>query len=53
MTSCGKIAKGPIGHVMDLGLYPSCSGLSLKVINRSNIIIFLFSEIKSGGNIKI
>ena len=52
MAYCGKIAKGLIGLVMALGLCPLSSGLSFKVINRGNIIIFLFPKRRSGGKIK-
>lgn len=53
MAYCGKIAKGLIGLVMALGLCPLSSGLSFKVINRGNIITFLFPNRRCGGKIKI
>ena len=37
---------------MALGLCPLSSGLSFKVINRGNLIIFLFPKRRSGGKIK-
>ena len=49
---CGKIAKGLIGLIMALGLCPLSSGLSFKVINRGNIITFLFPNRRCGGKIK-
>lgn len=44
---CGKIAEALIRHIMVLGLYPLHSGLSLKVINRSNVMILLFLKVNS------
>lgn len=52
MAYCGKIAEGLIGLVMALGLCPLSSGLSFKVINRGNIITFLFPNRRCGGKIK-